>query len=47
MNTGHIKNGGKITSKMALFFCKALYTYLKRPDIRYLQRSSCREAVYI
>jgi len=47
MNIGHIKDGVKITSKMALFFCKALYTYLKLPDIRHFQRYSFRKAVYI
>ena len=38
MNIGCIKDGVKITSKMTLFFCKALYTYLKLISVNYNSR---------
>lgn len=46
MNAGS-KEGAKIISNMALFFCKAEYNYLKGPDISNLQRSSYQEEVCI
>lgn len=46
MNAGS-KEGVKVTSNMALFFCKAVHSYLKCPDISSLQRLSYHEEVCI
>jgi len=39
MNAGS-KEGAKVTSNMALYFCKTGHNYLKCPNIGNLQRSS-------